>query len=125
MSKDIKPKQRLGQTPQSRVRKGIVTAVLIGLAGGGAYAAYRYTGKTVVEIATARVRKGDFTISVRTRGELRSNNSVILTAPQVPSPKIIKLAECVCGTSLSRRRIRSLIGDVRRLGEDPSPSIDF
>ena len=93
MSKDIKPKQRLGQTPQSRVRKGIVTAVLIGLAGSGAYAAYRYTGKTVVEIATARVRKGDFTISVKTRGELRSNNSVILTAPQVPSPKIIKLAE--------------------------------
>jgi RND family efflux transporter MFP subunit len=93
MSKDLKPKQRLGQVPKSRLRKLIIATVVAAMAGGGAYAAYRYTGKTVVEIPTARVRKAEFIISVKTRGELRSNNSVILSAPQVPSPKITKLAE--------------------------------
>jgi multidrug efflux pump subunit AcrA (membrane-fusion protein) len=63
------------------------------MAGGGAYAAYRYTGKTVVEIPTVRARKGEFVLSVKTRGEIRSNNSVLLVAPQVPEPKITKLAE--------------------------------
>jgi multidrug efflux pump subunit AcrA (membrane-fusion protein) len=63
------------------------------LAAGGSYAGYRYTTKTVVEIPTAKVRRGEFIIAVRARGELRSNNSVILAAPQVPDPQITKLAE--------------------------------
>ena len=57
------------------------------------YAAYRYTGTTEVEVPVARVRRGDFIISVRTRGEIKSTRSVILTAPQVPDPRIVKLAE--------------------------------
>ena len=91
-SKDIRPKQRLGHVV-SRKRK-IATWVAIGLAcGGGGFAAYRYTGTTVVEVPVARVRRADFIISVRTRGEIRSTRSVILTAPQVPDPRIVKLAE--------------------------------
>jgi multidrug resistance efflux pump len=61
--------------------------------GGGGYAAYRYGGTTEVEVATARVRRGDFIIAVRSRGEVRSTRSAILTAPQVPDPRITKLAE--------------------------------
>jgi len=93
MSKDLKPKQRLGQVPKSTVRKIIGWTAFAVLAGGGAWAAYRYTGTTTVEVAVSRVRKGEFVISVNTRGEIRSSNSVLLTAPQVPEQKITKLAE--------------------------------
>lgn len=61
--------------------------------GGGIYAAYHYGGATEVDVPVARVRRGDFIISVRTRGEIKSTRSVILTAPQVPNPQIVKLAE--------------------------------
>ena len=61
--------------------------------GGGVFAAWHYTGVTEVDVAVARVRRGDFIISVRTRGEIKSTRSVILTAPQVPDPRIVKLAE--------------------------------
>ena len=92
MSKEIKMQQRLGKQP-SRTRKiaGWIAVLLV--LGGGAFAAYRYGGTTEVVVATARVRRGDFVIAVRTRGEIRSTRSVVLTAPQVPSPRIVKLAE--------------------------------
>ena len=93
MSKEIKPKQRIGQVPQNRLRRVISWAVFLGLATGGGIYAYRLTGRTVVEIPTARVRKAEFIIAVKTRGEIRSTRSVILAAPQVPSPKITRLAE--------------------------------
>ncbi|MFB3827389.1 MAG: efflux RND transporter periplasmic adaptor subunit [Bryobacteraceae bacterium] len=68
--------------------------MVLGLAGaGGVYAAYHYTGTTEVEVPVARVRRGDFIISVRTRGEIKSTRSIILTAPQVPDPRIVTLAE--------------------------------
>ncbi|HZT29776.1 MAG TPA: efflux RND transporter periplasmic adaptor subunit [Bryobacteraceae bacterium] len=93
MSKDIKPKQRLGQTAQARKRRMIILGI-VGFAGvAGMYAAWRYTGTTEVDVPVARVRRGDFIISVRTRGEIKSTRSVILTAPQVPNPQIVKLAE--------------------------------
>jgi RND family efflux transporter MFP subunit len=92
-SKDVKPKQRLGQVPKTKARKIVVGLLLAGGAAGGAFATYRYTGTTIVEIPTARVRKGEFIIAVKTRGEIRSTNSVTLAAPQVPDPKITKLAE--------------------------------
>ncbi len=93
MSKDIKPKQRLGQ--QSSPRKRIIIwTLLLSTCGGGGYAAYRYNaGNTEIDIAVAKARRGDFVISVRTRGEVRSTRSVLLTAPQVPDPRIVKLAE--------------------------------
>jgi RND family efflux transporter MFP subunit len=93
MSKDIKPKQRLGQTARARKRKLILLSVLGLACVAGVFAAYRYTGTTEVDVPVARVRSGDFIISVRTRGEIKSARSVILTAPQVPNPQIVKLAE--------------------------------
>ena len=93
MSKDVKPKQRIGQAPASRRKKIIVWSLLLAVCGGGVYAAYRYGGTTTVEVPVARVRRSEFVISVRTRGELRSTKSVILSAPQVPDPRIVKLAE--------------------------------
>src|SRR4051812_14771352 len=94
MSKDLKPKQRLGQTRGSRRRKAIVYTVLLLGAAGGAYAAYHYGQQTTtVEVPVAKVRRGEFVIAVRTRGEIKSAHSEFITAPQVPNPRIVKLAE--------------------------------
>ena len=92
MSKDLKPKQRLGQAHSKRKRL-IAWGIIGAVCAGGGFAAYRYTGTTEVEVAVARARRGDFIISVRTRGEIKSTKSVILTAPQVPNPRIVTLAE--------------------------------
>lgn len=92
-SKDVKPKHRLGQAAGSRKKKILGWATFLVVCTGGVYAAYRYGGTTEVEVATARVRRADFVIAVRSRGEIRSTRSIILTAPQVPSPRITKLAE--------------------------------
>lgn len=67
--------------------------IVAALGAGGVYAAYRYTGTTEIDVAVARVRRGDFIVSVKTRGDVRSTHSVLLTAPQVPEPRIVKLAE--------------------------------
>jgi HlyD family secretion protein len=94
MSKEIRPKQRLGQSRNSR-RKKIITWTLVAVAaGGGGYAWYRYDqSTTVVEVPVAKVRRADFVIGVKTRGEIRSVNSVFISAPQVPDPRIVRLAE--------------------------------
>jgi HlyD family secretion protein len=94
MSKDVKPKQRIGQTASSRRKRVIVWTVLL-LAGAGAgYGAYRYNSQvTKVEVAVAKVRTSEFVISVRTRGDVRSVRSELLTAPQVPDVRIVRLAE--------------------------------
>ena len=62
-------------------------------AGGGAYATYHYGMTSELEIPVARVRNGDFVISVRTRGDIKSTHSTILTAPQVPGLRILRLAK--------------------------------
>src|SRR5579864_6232923 len=93
MSKDLKPKQKLGH-PRLSLRKRIAIWSVVGVAcAGGVYAAFRYTGTTEVDVAVAAVRRGDFIISVKNRGEIRSVRSVLLTAPQVPDPRIVKLAD--------------------------------
>jgi HlyD family secretion protein len=91
-SKDVKPKQRLGRSHPQRV-KIITWAIGILACGGGLFAAYRYTGTTEVEVAVARVRRADFVISVRTRGDIKSAKSTILKAPQVPGLRIVHLAD--------------------------------
>jgi multidrug efflux pump subunit AcrA (membrane-fusion protein) len=92
-SKDLKPKQRIGRPPWSRKKKAALWAVLaVGFSGAG-WAAWHYTGTTVVDVPVARVRKGDFVISVKARGEIRSTRSATIVAPQVPDPRIVKLAE--------------------------------
>src|SRR2546427_2039052 len=92
MSKDIKPKNRLGQ--KRYMKRKIAGWIAMALACRGAgLAAYRLTGTTEVDVPVAKVRRADFVISVRVRGEIKSTRSVILTAPQVPETRIVKLAE--------------------------------
>src|SRR5450755_1104732 len=91
-SKDQRPSQRLGKSNPRRV-KIITWALGLALCGGGVVAAYKYTGTTEVEVPVARVRRGDFVISVRTRGDIKSARSMILKAPQVPQLRIVHLAD--------------------------------
>ena len=90
-SKDKRPRIRLGRSHPGRT-KAIFWVVGLGMCGGGLYAAYHYSGTTEVEVATARVRRGDFVISVRARGDIKSARSMILKAPQVPGLSITHLA---------------------------------
>src|SRR5215467_16170909 len=91
-SKDRRPSQRLGKSNPRRMKIITWTVVLL-MCGGGVYAAYRYTGPTEVEVPVARVRKGDFVVAVRVRGDVKSAHSVVLKAPQVPGLRIVRLAE--------------------------------
>lgn len=90
MSIDVK-KQRLGQTSNKGRYLGWLLGLLV-LAGGG-YAAYHYNTSKPIEVPVASVRRGEFVISVKSRGEIKSVRSTILTAPQVPNPRIVRLAE--------------------------------
>lgn len=92
MSKDLKPKQKLGQAGSGKGRLVAIAVTLLAVAGGG-FAAYRYNTNKPIEVPVASVRKADFTVTVKVRGEIRSTRSKILLAPQVPNPKITKLAE--------------------------------
>jgi multidrug efflux pump subunit AcrA (membrane-fusion protein) len=92
MSKDLKPKVRIGQK-RSLKSKIILWSVAAVACGGAAIAAYRLTGSTEVDVAVAKVRRADFVISVRVRGEIKSTRSVMLAAPQVPDVRITRLVE--------------------------------
>jgi RND family efflux transporter MFP subunit len=59
---------------------------------GGLYAAYRYAVVTELEVPTQRVRKGDFIISVRTRGDIKSSKVTPINAPQAPGLRIQRMA---------------------------------
>ena len=74
-SKDQRPSTRLGKSNPRRVK--IITWTIGLLAcGSGLFAAYRLTSTTEVEVATHPVRRGDFVISVRTRGDIKSARGV-------------------------------------------------
>src|SRR5664279_4361543 len=90
-SKDQRPKTRLGKSNPRRV-KIITWAIGLLACGSGLYAAYHYTATTEVEVAVAPVRRGDFVISVRTRGDIKSARSTILKAPPAPGLRIVHLA---------------------------------
>jgi multidrug efflux pump subunit AcrA (membrane-fusion protein) len=91
MSKDVKPKVRIGRHGLSNKQKAALWILGLTLFGGAGYAAYYYGARTVVEVPTQRVRRGAFTIAVKTRGEIRSTSSVVIKAPQVPGLQIVKL----------------------------------
>ncbi len=94
MSKDLKPKQRLGQTPEARRKRMLILSAMLILCAVGGYVAYRRSSLAApVEVPVAKVRRGDFVISVRTRGEIRSTRSLVIAAPQVPDLRITLLAE--------------------------------
>lgn len=90
-SKDMRPKTRLGKGNPRRV-KIITWAVGLLACGSGLYAAYHLTATTEVEVMTAPVRRGDFVISVRTRGDIKSAKSTVLAAPPAPGLRIVHLA---------------------------------
>src|SRR6187402_785705 len=94
MSKAITPKQRLGQVGSAR-KKAITWTLVALVAVGAGYGYYRYAQKNEepVEVPVAKARKAEFIIAVRTRGEIRSVNSLIVSAPQVPDVRIVKIAE--------------------------------
>lgn len=93
MSKDVKPKQRLGQASSPK-KKVLAWLTLFFVCAGGVFAAYRYSAEpTKVDVPVAKARMGEFVISVHARGEIRSVRSEIITAPQVPQPRIVHLAE--------------------------------
>jgi HlyD family secretion protein len=92
MSKDLKPKIRIGQK-RSLKGKLILWTLTAVACGGAAVAAYRLTGSTEVDVPVTKVRRADFVISVRVRGEIKSTRSVILAAPQVPDVRITRLVE--------------------------------
>ena len=91
-SKDLRPGKRLGRSHPMR-SKIIIWTIVLALCGGGLYAAYRYTGTTEVEVAVARVRRADFVIGVRARGDIRSARSTILKAPSAGRLRIVHLAD--------------------------------
>jgi multidrug efflux pump subunit AcrA (membrane-fusion protein) len=93
MSKDLKPKQRLGETAASRRNRIIIWGLVLAGGATAGYMAYRNAGETKVEVGVAKVRQGDFVLAVKTRGEIRSTRSEVLMAPQVPEVRIVKLAE--------------------------------
>jgi len=89
---EIRPQTRLGKHDPRKVK---AMFALIGLlaASGGAYATYHYGMTTELQIPVGRVRRGEFIISVRTRGDIKSTRSAILVAPQVPGLRILRLAK--------------------------------
>src|ERR1700691_2600916 len=92
-SKDLRLKQRIGRPPWSGRKKAAAWIVSLGAFTGAVWATWHYTGTTPVDVAVARVRKGDFVVSIKARGEIRSTRSRTIVAPQVPDPRIVKLAE--------------------------------
>jgi len=100
MSKDVKPRVRIGRHGLSGKKKAALWIVALMLFGGAGYAAYHYGVRTVVEVPTQRVRRGPFIQAVRTRGEVRSTRSIVLQAPQVPSLRIVTLVSS--GKSVSK-----------------------
>src|SRR5215471_5568766 len=92
-SKDIKPKQRIGRPPWSVRKKAAAWILCAGGFSGAAWASWHYTGSTPIDVAVARVRRGDFVIAIKARGEIKSTKSATVVTPQVPDPRIVKLAE--------------------------------
>ena len=92
-SKDLKLKQRIGRPAWSARKKAAAWIVSLGGFGGAAWATWHYTGAVPVDVAVARVRKGDFVISIKARGEIRSTRSAMIVTPPVPDPRIVHLAE--------------------------------
>jgi multidrug efflux pump subunit AcrA (membrane-fusion protein) len=99
-SKDVKPKIRIGRKARSLPQKIALWVAGLALCGGVGYATYYYGVRTVVEVAVARVRRGNFVRAVRVRGEAKSVNSYLLIAPQVPNLRITRLA--VSGRPVSK-----------------------
>ncbi len=65
---------------------------MVVVGGGAVFAALRLGTPAPVEVPTARAQRGEFVISVKGRGEIKSARSVLITAPQTPESRIVRLA---------------------------------
>jgi multidrug efflux pump subunit AcrA (membrane-fusion protein) len=92
-SKAIKPKIRIGQSAGQLNRQRILSVLGLLVLGGAAYGGYKYFNREVVEVRVDKVRRAEFIVSVRTRGELKSIRSTTLNVPQVPDMQITRIAE--------------------------------
>ncbi len=76
-----------------RIRSWFVTLLVLTLAAGSAAGIYRLRQvQASVTLPVAPVRKGDFQVIIRSRGELRAGHSVQVYAPVVPQLRIAWLA---------------------------------
>ncbi len=76
-----------------RKRRWVAGWTLVLLLGAGAvFASLRLSAPPAIDVPTARVQRGDFVISVKGRGEIKSARSVLITAPQTPESRIVRLA---------------------------------
>jgi HlyD family secretion protein len=78
---------------KTRLAKVMGGLFLVAILIGAGYAGYRYLSPDAVVVKTARVRKGEFLISVKNTGDLRSSHSVVLSVGRIPNPTITLLAE--------------------------------
>src|SRR4051812_34610400 len=80
------------QRPRKRRRWGLLLTLLVLIAAASG-AAYRLRAKTATDISMAPVRKGEFLVIARCRGELRARRSMQVNAPvNVPELRIVWLA---------------------------------
>lgn len=76
-----------------RIRSWVVTFGVLILLGAAATGIYRLTKvQASATLPVAPTRKGDFSVIVRSRGELKANRSVQVYAPMVPGLRIAWLA---------------------------------
>src|SRR5262249_9670900 len=84
---------RGGDHPAMKFRRvGILVALLIAAAVTAAAVWRLSQGEGTRIVPTAPVRKGEFLVIVRCRGELKARNTVQITAPHVPDLRIVWLA---------------------------------
>jgi len=86
-------KQATARQAGSAFKRVVGVGIAVVILGIGGAITYQMTRGETVEVPVARVRRGDFVVSVVARGELKSSNPVLLTAPQVPDLQIVRLAK--------------------------------
>src|SRR5882724_9839985 len=74
-------------------RRIVVLGALFAVAAATGFGLWRVSSASAIRVlATAPVRKGDFLVIVRCRGELKARNTLQITAPNVPDLRIVWLA---------------------------------
>lgn len=86
-------KQATARQAGSAFKRVVGVGIAVVILGIGGAITYQMTRGETVEVPVARVRRGEFVVSVVARGELKSSNPVLLTAPQVPDLQIVRLAK--------------------------------
>ena len=77
-----------------KIRQVLSTVAVLGALGGAGFGLYRFTTVQAAQsLPTSPVRKGEFLVTVRCRGELKARRTVQITAPlNVPELRIVWIA---------------------------------